>query len=102
MGEEQKEWYSNQQLYEMMVELSKRLENTDAELGKTQVLIRDYNGLRSVINECRTWQNNYDKQQEAMEKQKEAAESKTHFGWEKMGYVFGALGVIVAIVSLVV
>jgi len=95
VGEEQKEWYNNQQLYEMMVELSKRLENTDAELGKTQVLIRDYNGLRSVINQCREWQNNYDKQ-------REAEKSRVHFGWEKMGYVVGALGVIVAIIALAV
>lgn len=92
---EGQEWYNNQQLYEMMVELSKRLENTDAELGKTQVLIRDYNGLRAVINQCKEWQNNFDRQQQA-----EA--NRVHFGWEKMGYVVGALGVIVAIIALVV
>ena len=40
----EKEWYDNKTLYEMMVDLSKRLEHTNAELEKTQVLIRDYNG----------------------------------------------------------
>ena len=95
MTDEQKEWYSNKQLYEMMVDLSKGLENTNTELTKTQILIRDYNGLRAVINKCSEWQNNFDKQ-------RKAEENRTHFGWEKMGYVVGALGVIVAIIALVV
>ena len=95
MTDEQKEWYSNKQLYEMMVDLSKGLENTNTELTKTQILIRDYNGLRAVINKCSEWQNNFDKQ-------RKAEENRTHFGWEKMGYVVGALGLIVAIVALVV
>lgn len=48
------EWYSNKDLYEMMVELSKGLEHTNSELGKTQVLIRDYNGLRQEVAEVKT------------------------------------------------
>jgi len=47
-----REWYSNKELYEMMVNLSKGLEATNAELSKTQVLIRDYNGLRQKIETC--------------------------------------------------
>jgi hypothetical protein len=47
-----KEWYSNKELYEMMVALSKGLESTNAELAKTQVLIRDYNGLREKVEKC--------------------------------------------------
>lgn len=92
---EGQEWYNNKQLYEMMVDLSKGLENTNAELTKTQTLIRDYNGLRVVINQCKEWQNNFDRQQRAEAK-------RVHFGWEKMGYVVGALGVIVAIIALIV
>lgn len=46
---EQQEWYSNQRLYEMMVELSKGLESTNKELGITQTMIRDYNGLRERL-----------------------------------------------------
>lgn len=52
MEQEQKEWYSNKELYEMMVALSKGLGATNAELSKTQVLIRDYNGLRQKIEIC--------------------------------------------------
>jgi hypothetical protein len=49
----QDEWYSNKDLYEMMVALSKGLEATNSELGKTQVLIRDYNGLRTDVGKYR-------------------------------------------------
>lgn len=51
MPEEKEQWYSNKDLYEMMVNLSKRLEHTNAELEKTQILIRDYNGLREKVND---------------------------------------------------
>lgn len=47
-----KEWYTNKELYEMMVALSKELEATNAELSKTQIMIRDYNGLRERLHEC--------------------------------------------------
>lgn len=50
MGEQ---WYSNKDLYEMMVDLSKGLEQTNAELLKTQTMIRDYNGLREEVGEYR-------------------------------------------------
>lgn len=35
---EKQEWYSNKDLYEMMVDLSKGLEQTNAELAKTRYL----------------------------------------------------------------
>lgn len=60
LGEqEQREWYSNKEIYEMMVALSKGLEATNAELGKTQVLIRDYNGLREKIAELEAIVNSF-------------------------------------------
>ena len=40
---EKEQWYSNKELYEMMIELKQ-------ELGETKTLIRDYNGLRETIN----------------------------------------------------
>lgn len=49
---DQKEWYSNKELYEMMVALSKGLEATNKELATTQTMIRDYNGLREKIEKC--------------------------------------------------
>lgn len=82
---EGKEWYSNKQLYEMMVDLSKELEKTNAELTKTQTMIRDYNGLREEIAECR---------REIQELKSEKKGSK-----DMWGYVVGGIGLLLALVS---
>jgi hypothetical protein len=73
-----------------MVDLSKGLEKTNAELEKTQVLIRDYNGLRTIINQCKEWQDKHDGQA-----------STQQSGWEKFGYFIGLAGVVVAIIAIV-
>lgn len=83
----EKEWYDNKQLYEMMVDLSKRLECTSAELEKTQVLIRDYNGLRQKINEC--------------EKALFENHGKETGGKNVWGYIVGAIGIASFVLSLV-
>lgn len=93
--EGKKDWYDNKTLYEMMVDLSKRLESFGAELGKTQVLIRDYNGLRETINECV-------RRLDQHEGQSQGSESTVRFGWEKMGYIVGIAGLMVAILSIAV
>lgn len=83
MGE--KDWYSNKQLYEMMVTLSKGLEETNAELGKTQVMIRDYNGLREKVGK--------------LEKKVGEFSGKSTGGREMWGYIIGGIGVLLAILS---
>lgn len=81
----EKEWYSNQKLYEMMVDLSKGLEATNAELSKTQTMIRDYNGLRERLNKC---------------EQNIAAYSGHNKGGQAMwGYVVGGIGLLLALIS---
>ena len=82
----EKEWYSNKDLYEMMVDLSKGLEATNAELAKTQVMIREYNGLRARIDECEN------AQRESLGKQSG--------GKDMWGYVVGGIGIISFILSL--
>lgn len=83
----EKEWYDNKTLYEMMVDLSKRLERTSVELEKTQVLIRDYNGLRQKINDCeRVLFENHGK---------EAG------GKNVWGYIVGAIGIASFVLSWV-
>ena len=84
---EQQEWYTNKELYEMMVDLSKGLEATNAELSKTQVMIREYNGLRARIDEC--------------EKNQQASEGKSAGIKDMWSYVVGGIGVISFILSLV-
>jgi hypothetical protein len=81
----EKEWYSNKQLYEMMVDLSKRLELTNAELSKTQVMIREYNGLRERLTQC--------EQEIALTRGRETG------GKDMWGYVVGAIGVLLALIS---
>lgn len=83
----EKEWYDNKTLYEMMVDLSKRLECTSAELEKTQVLIRDYNDLRQKINDC--------------EKALFEGHGKEAGGKNVWGYIVGAIGIASFVLSLV-
>jgi len=82
------QWYDNKELYEMMVALSKGLEATNAELGKTQTLIRDYNGLRERLDKC--------------EKRLDQEEGQGKGLKDMWGYITGALGVIVAIAAIIV
>lgn len=84
----EKEWYNNKTLYEMMVDLSKRLERNNAELEKTQVLIRDYNGLRQKINEC--------------ERALFESQGKEAGGKNVWGYIVGAIGIASLILSYTV
>lgn len=87
MGEE-REWYSNKDLYEMMVDLSKGLEQTNAELAKTQVLIRDYNGLRERIDKC--------------EHRIEEFVGVGRGGKDMWGYLVGGIGLLLALISYAV
>lgn len=84
---EKQEWYTNKELYEMMVELSKGLEHTNLELSKTQVMIREYNGLRARIEEC--------------EKKQRESTGKSAGNKDMWGYIVGALGLISLLVSLI-
>ena len=87
MDQRRKEWYTNKELYEMMVDLSKRLEHTNAELEKTQVLIRDYNGLRERLKAC--------------EMQLGENHGKEAGGKNVWGYVVGAIGIASFVLSWV-
>jgi tetrahydromethanopterin S-methyltransferase subunit G len=84
---EQREWYDNKELYEMMVALSKGLEQTNAELAKTQVLIRDYNGLRERLDKC--------------ERRLDQGEGQKSGSKDMWGYVVGGIGLLFAILSRV-
>lgn len=85
---EKGEWYDNQRLYEMMVDLSKGLEQTNAELAKTQILIRDYNGYREKTDEC--------------VKRLDLLEGSKNGSKDMWGYVVGGIGLLIAMISSVV
>lgn len=84
----EKEWYNNKELYEMQVGLSKKMEALSAELGKTQVMIREYNGLRERLDRC-----------EQRVDQVEGAAKGSRDMW---GYVVGGIGLLLALISYVV
>lgn len=85
---EEGQWYSNKELYEMMVALSKKIEELGSDLGKTQVLIRDYNGLREKIEAC---------------EQKLAQSAGGKEGSKDMwGYIVGGIGLLMALISYAV
>jgi tetrahydromethanopterin S-methyltransferase subunit G len=81
------QWYTNKELYEMMVALSKELEATNAELSKTQVMIRDYNGLRERLHEC--------------EQRIDQVTGQRSGGKDMWGYIVGGIGLLFAILSQV-
>jgi len=85
---EKQEWYSNKDLYEMMVNLSKGLEQTNAELAKTQVMIREYNGLRERVAEC--------------EKHYVEVLGRTTGSKDMWGYIVGGIGLLLAFISYAV
>jgi hypothetical protein len=85
IGVTEQEWYSNKQLYEMMVDLSKGLEATNLELAKTQVMIKEYNGLRERLTQC--------EQDIALTRGRESG------GKDMWGYIVGAIGVLLALIS---
>ncbi len=80
-----KDWYNNKELYEMQVKLSKKMEVLSSELEKTQVMIRDYNGLRERLSVC---------------EQRLEQTAGTGQGLKEMwGYVVGGIGVMLALIS---
>lgn len=83
----EKDWYSNKDLYEMQVRLSKKMEGLSAELATTQTMIRDYNGLRERLSEC--------------EQRIDHVAGQRDGGQAMWGYVVGGIGVLLALVSYV-
>jgi hypothetical protein len=83
--DKEQEWYTNKELYEMMVELSKGLEKTNAELSKTQTMIRDYNGLRERLDVC--------------EKRLDQTTGQSQGSKDMWGYIVGGIGLLFAILS---
>lgn len=51
MSMEQREWYSNKDLYEMLQGLKDDIATLRKEMTETRTLIRDYNGLRAKVED---------------------------------------------------
>ncbi len=72
----------------MQVRLSKKMETLSADLEKTQVMIRDYNGLRERVDIC--------------ERGIEDLRGRSSGGKEMWGYVAGGIGLLMALISYAV
>ena len=83
--DDKQDWYNNKDLYEMMVNISKRMEVVSSELSKTQVLIRDYNGLREKLNSC--------------EQRVDHLYGSGKGSKDTWGYIVGGIGLIMALIS---
>jgi len=46
------EWYSNKELYELIMEMSDGLNALNVELKETQRVVKKYNSLRETLGEC--------------------------------------------------
>lgn len=79
------QWYDNKELYEMIMGLKKQIGQLSAEIKTTTELLRTYNGLREKLGKC---------------EQDIAAILAQRMGSKDMwGYVVGAFGIIVALIS---
>ena len=45
------DWYDNKELFEMIEKFTNEVSGLKIEMAQTKTLIRDYNGLRRVVNE---------------------------------------------------
>lgn len=54
---EEKEWYSNKDLYEMLQGLKDDISTLRKEMTETRTLIRDYNSLRAKVEDVNSKMN---------------------------------------------
>lgn len=87
------DWYSNKDLFEMLQELRNEISQLSMEMHRTTVILGDYNGLREELMEVRT--------EIEVIKMEILTEQKTErFAWDKLGYLIGLAGTMVAIIAL--
>ena len=82
---EQEQWYTNKDLFEMVQGLTQEMGTLKTELSETRDSIKKYNGLREQLNLC---------QQDLS-----AIKAEKRGGKEMWGYIVGALGIILALIS---
>lgn len=88
------DWYSNKDLFEMLQELRAEISKLSMEMHRTTVILGDYNGLREELIEVRT-------QIEVIKMELLTEQETERFAWDKMGYLIGLAGTIVAIIALI-
>lgn len=82
--------YTEKEYIEMIQGLKDDMADLRTEMRETKTLIRDYNGLRQKLDNC-------EKRLDA----KDGSQDQTKWTWERMGYLVGLGGMLVAIAALV-
>ncbi len=93
--QERQDWYSGKEIADMFSGMKEDINELRVEMRETKTLIRDYNGLRKRLDKC-------EERLDKGEGHSQGQESTVKFAWEKMGYIVGLAGVVVAVIALVV
>lgn len=93
--QEQREWYSGKEIADMFLGMKEDISQLRVEMRETKTLIRDYNGLRKRIDKC-------EERLDKGEGQEQGEETTVKLAWEKMGYIVGIAGLIIAGLALVI
>jgi regulator of replication initiation timing len=107
------EWYSNKDLFEMFQtlkdglayvtqELTERMTDLSIEMQRTTALMRQYNGLREVVDDYREEVQEVKEEVQSLRSETRGKEKAERFAWDKLSYIVGIAGVLVAIIALVV
>ena len=91
-AEENKDWYSNKEIYEMVQTLMGDLRGMSTELRQTREVVKKYNGLREEVGRC--WTAILTLQQQAAGR---SAAGKSVRDWT--GYILALLMTIVALLQ---
>jgi len=91
------QWYTNKQLYEMLVNFKDDVGNLRNEMNTTRLVIQKYNGLQEKITIlCKKVDRIEDKniEMKTIEKHKEISSVKRKW---LLGWLVGAIGILIAI-----
>jgi hypothetical protein len=91
-GQQQEEWYTNKQLFEMMQDLGKEIGGLRTELRETTTKIRDYNGLRDDVK----------KYCEDVQALKAGTVGKDEGSKDTRGNIYNIIAILIAAVAVLV
>ncbi|TCT23400.1 hypothetical protein EDD68_107114 [Melghiribacillus thermohalophilus] len=89
---EQKQWYTNKQLFEQILSIQNDLKDFQIELKETRAMIKKYNGLREEVGALREEVKAIENKQKG---KKEISRSVLNWG----GFIFGMLTVVITAIA---
>lgn len=92
-----REWYSNKEIFEKIINLSEELIVLRAEMRETRVIIKNYNGLREKIKEIEKDQAVIDEQIQTIVNREEGRSSVWQGVKDWGGWIFGLITLLVLV-----